>query len=113
MNCCKTILLICILYYLHGCKPASIVGQYNHISNGAFNTTLNLREDKGFMYEQRIGNIWIISKGTWQIDGDNLLLLDTIPNNVIEVKQQVFLIRKGKLVEIPKYDQKRIILKKL
>jgi hypothetical protein len=96
------ILVLLYLFVFPGCGSLwpDIAGTYRQSQHWEFNTQLHLKANSHYTYKQRVGNIWLISSGQWQVNQDTLFLKDTLDNNIPELKKQSYLIKRSKLVEL-------------
>ncbi|KAA9038547.1 hypothetical protein FW778_13390 [Ginsengibacter hankyongi] len=75
---------------------------------------LNLNKNKTYSFKQQTGVVFFNSSGYWRIKGDTLSLLnhDTSLLNGTPIANQMFLLKKSRLVEIINSKPTNLKLKK-
>lgn len=93
------------------CSSRTLVGSYRHKSGWEYRTGLQVFPDSTYHFEDRIGNVWVVSEGKWSRSNNTLSLRDTLSNNIDEVKVMLFSI-KGKTLVGPVGNGDSMILRR-
>ena len=98
------LILTIVTLIASSCKltESNIAGRYKDTYNFENSTQLQLDNDGSYHFEQQAGLAFFEGKGKWSINRDTLLLtnIDTSALIIAEMRQQKFLIKGARLVEV-------------
>lgn len=93
-----------LLTVVASCKltEKNITGHYKSNSNFENSVDLHLNKDKTYSFKQQTGLVFFNSFGGWEIRDDTLFLdnRDTSLLNGTPINNQIFLLKRSRLVEI-------------